>query len=173
MKQAAAKTEGKVTMPGVIFGTVSAVLGLATEVLGVFRGLESGLAAFYEARGFALTSELGLLSLPGGFLVLLAGFGISAMILSAPETWRRVMLGVTALVLVLMLSPVLAVWGIFWHPGALLLASVWAWLSSLLYAEKHRMPCDGEEARESRENVIPMRREKKEGSARAERREKS
>lgn len=140
-----------------VLGAVSLLLAMAVDGLRIFSTGESALRAVLETGGFVFARELGLRSVSGMILGLVACFGMVAMVLGSPGTMRRVMLGLSLMILVAMLLPVFAAWGIFWQPLSLLLGVLWAFLSSLLYADRHRMPCEGVEPSARISNVIHMK----------------
>lgn len=149
------KQVGQVPVPLFIFSAVSLLLGFMTELLGVFDGVNASLQTSWEASGFVFRSVSGLPEGIGVLVVALAAGGVSASILTSPGNGRRVVLGVTALILSLAFLPAFAVWGVFWKPCGMTLAVFWSWFSSLLYARTHLMPCEIMPA-EAVENVIPL-----------------
>lgn len=140
-----------------VLGAVSLLLAMAVDGLRIFSAGESGLRAALESGGFVFTRELGLRGVSGVILAVVACFGMVAMVLGSPGTMRRVMLGLSLLILVAMLLLVFAAWGIFWQPLSLLLGVLWAWLSALLYAARHHMPCEGVQPTARISNVIQMK----------------
>ncbi|YCM43685.1 hypothetical protein V2O64_20480 [Verrucomicrobiaceae bacterium 227] len=137
------KPAGHFAVPLIIFGFVSLLLGVATELMGVFGGLTESLREACLDGGLIFTARMGLPD-TAGILVTAAGvFGVIAAILGTPGGARRVILGFSALLLTFALIPAFAVWGIFWKPFGMIIAILWGWLSASLYAHSHRMPCEG------------------------------
>ena len=150
-----AQPVGHVMLPLFVFGAVSLLLGTATEVMGVFNGATETLRGWWRSGGLEVRGEAGLPGLVGILLTGLASFGLAGAILGTPGGGRRVILGATALFLVVGLIPAFALWGIFWKPFGMLLAVGWSWFSAVIYASRHRMPCEGAEVVEAR-NVIRL-----------------
>jgi len=70
-------------------------------------------------------------------------FGIVWVILESPGTWRRMVLWVTALVLTVAMVPVLVLGGWWLLPGMPVVAVIWSGVCAMVYAGRHRMPCEG------------------------------
>ncbi|MFT7304724.1 MAG: hypothetical protein ACI8UZ_003582 [Akkermansiaceae bacterium] len=150
-----AKPIGHFPVPLIIFGFVSLLLGTATEVLGAFNGATESLRGLLESGGLVIQSEMGLPGMVGVFVTAAASFGLIAAILGTPGLGRQLMIGFSALLLTLTLIPAFAVWGIFWKPFGVLLAVVWSWFSATVYAQIHRMPCEGI-IEDTAENIIRL-----------------
>jgi len=150
-----AKPVGSLMVPLLIFGFVSLLLGTATEVMGAFAGVTGWLRGLWQSGGLTIQAEMGLPGLSGVLITAAASFGLIAAIMGTPGTVRRIVIGATALLLTLTLIPAFAVWGIFWKPFGMLLAVIWSWFSAFVYAQLHRMPCEGI-IEESAENVIRL-----------------
>ncbi len=69
-------------------------------------------------------------------------FGLAFAVLDSPGAWRRVVLGLTLLVLVIAMVPTLAVWDIYFPPMMCLVGVFWTWFVGMIYAGHHSMPCD-------------------------------
>lgn len=137
------KPEGHVPVPLTIFAFVALFLGVATELLGIFRALNRVLREACTNGGLVFHSEMGL-SDPVGILITAAAvFGLVGAILATPGGGRRAIVGLSGLFLTLALVPAFAVWGIYWNPFGPALAVFWGWLSSTIYARSHHMPCEG------------------------------
>lgn len=149
------KPVGQVPVPLFIFSAVSLLLGFMTELLGVFDGANDSLQTSWEASGFVFRKVSGLPEGIGVLVVALASAGVCNSILASPGDGRRVVLGISALILAMAFLPAFAVWGVFWKPCGMTLAVFWSWISSFLYARSHLMPCEMMPA-ETVENVIPL-----------------
>ncbi|MGJ8696415.1 MAG: hypothetical protein ACSHYF_08850 [Verrucomicrobiaceae bacterium] len=145
---------GRVTFPLYVFSFVALILGVSAEAMGVFSGLNESLKGGLESGGMILDREAGIMGAWGFIGAAAVIFGLTGAVLATPGTGRRLVLGVTALVLAAALIPVFAVWGVFWKPFGLLLGLLWGWLSAFLYARVHRMPAEGELMNPA--NVISM-----------------
>jgi len=137
------KPAGRYAVPLIIFGFVSLLLGVATELLGIFGGLTESLREACMNGGLTFNAEMGLPDTTG-ILVTAAGvFGLVGAMLGTPGGARRTIIGVSALFLTVTLIPAFAVWGIFWKPFGMIIAVLWGWLSATIYAHSHLMPCEG------------------------------
>ena len=134
---------GHLSVPLTVFGSVSLLLGTAAEAMAIFDGLTESLRGLWESGGLEIQAEMGLPGMVGLFIAAAASFGLVAAILGTPGTGRRLIVGFSALLLTLSLIPAFAVWGIFWKPFGVVLAVLWAWFSATIYAQTHRMPCEG------------------------------
>lgn len=149
------KPAGQIPVPLFVFGAVALLLGVMTEILGVFDGATTSLRGVWESGNIALTQTAGVPDLSGILVTAAASFGLAGAVLMTPGYGRRVILGVSALALTIALFPAFAVWGIFWKPFGMSLAIFWSWFSSFLYACAHQMPCEGIHG-DAAQNVIPL-----------------
>lgn len=147
------KPVGHFPVPLIAFGFVSLLLGVGTEVMGAFTGLTNRLREVWETGDVALRVEMGLPGMVGVLISAAACFGLLAAILGTPGTGRRLILGLSALILVIALSPAFAVWGVFWKPFGVILSVVWAWFSGMVYTGLHLMPCDMSEEEIEKEMI--------------------
>ena len=128
-------------MAAAAVGSCALAILVVIRVAGLLGAVESGLAGHYAARGFGV----GASALQPWWDLVLGAFLVYAVVwllFETPGTGRRVLVLCTVLVLVLALSPVLALWGVFWSPVAAALAVVWGGGSAILWARQQRMPCE-------------------------------
>lgn len=128
--------------------TVAAVVGsfalavvVLLRVLGIFGGSDTGLRNWYVGRGFSVPEG----SVQPGWdflLALVAVYGLVWFLFEIPGTGRRILVLVTALVLLGVGSPVLALWGVFWSPVGAMLGLAWGGFCAIHWARHHPMPCD-------------------------------
>lgn len=110
------------------------VLGLVCLQLGADDGVGRWLVSAFQENGFP---ELDILpkSSPMPLIALvISSFGIVLGIGGTLGAGRRMMLLVSALVVFAMACPVLALWGIFWNPFALLISVLWAGVLAMVHA---------------------------------------
>ena len=150
------KPNGHFAAPLLVFGFVSLLLGTVVEVMGVFDGATESLRGLWMSGGLEIRVEMGLPGTVGVLVTAAASFGLIAAILGSPGMGRRFVLGFSGVFLSLTLIPAFAVWGIFWKPLGVLLAVGWSWFSAMIYAQTHRMPCEGEVKGEEAANVISL-----------------
>jgi len=133
------ESEGHVLMPGIAIGSLALVLAAGFGSVGIMDRANDGIASALQVGGGTLKA------LPEWAVWAAASvgaFGLSFLILSVPATWRRVVLWISALVLVAAWGPVLVLAA---RPPAIavpLLATFWAGLCALVYASRHRMAAD-------------------------------
>ena len=158
------KPTGQVPVPLLIFGSVSLLLGMAAEVVGIFDGVTESLRGVWQSGGLTIQAEMGMPGMVGLLLGMVGTFGLAGAILGSPGAGRRMVLGFTGLFLSLSLIPAFAVWGIFWKPFGVVLAVAWSWFSAMIYAQTHQMPCEGVEVTEAG-NVISLARDREESKS--------
>ncbi|MEO5714647.1 MAG: hypothetical protein ABIT37_14265 [Luteolibacter sp.] len=130
---------GQVLLPSAAIGSLSIVLAVGLQSLGILSHLNAAVARI-------LSGDHDLPKSLPAWLVWLAAvilaFGISFAILSVPGTWRRVVLWVTAMVLAGGWAPVLVLAAREPEIGAVIVAATWSGVCALVYASRHRMACD-------------------------------
>jgi hypothetical protein len=124
-----------------LYGGVSMALALAMQLLGLF---ELGDARLQQSLSWILSDSFQVVvSEPVLFmLAAMFSFGIAFAVLDSPAAWRRIVLGLTALVLVLAMVPVCALWQIYFSPFFVVVAYFWAWFCTMMYTSQHVMPCE-------------------------------
>ncbi|MGB0775880.1 MAG: hypothetical protein ACPGUY_08540 [Akkermansiaceae bacterium] len=141
-KQRTTAPAGRVDGPGIMFGMVALVLAVVLEMLGLFKGANSTLLTSLLDPVFH-GDEPQQLGIP--LMVIVTGLfciGLSYAVLDSSCSWRRCILGVSAVVVVLAMVPALAVWGYYFPPMMPVVGIVWAWFCTVIYASNHTMPCD-------------------------------
>ncbi|MEO5916879.1 MAG: hypothetical protein ABIS50_21805 [Luteolibacter sp.] len=132
---------GHVLVPATIMGSLSLLLVAGLSVLGIMNRLDL-LISKMVSHGKLETFPK---SLPEWSLWLAAfvfAFGLSFSILSVPGGWRRVMLWLTALVVVAGWAPVLSLAAHAPEIAMPWIATLWSGVCALVYAGNHRMDCD-------------------------------
>ena len=130
---------GHVLVPAVAIGALSLLLAAGLELLGSLGVFSSGIAGSL-AEGKPFPKEL-----PAWAVWLAAvffAFGMSFALLNIPTTWRRVVVWISAVVVVIGWAPVLALAARKPEISAVLVATLWSGVCSLVYAGRHRMDCD-------------------------------
>lgn len=134
---------GRVDMPGLLYGSVGLALSLALHWMGVLKRADVYLMELLHQPLF----RGGNPNLPSmALLILLTAvfcYGVAFAVLDSPEVWRRVLLGVTAIVLSLAMIPAFAVWNIYFSPFIQIVGVFWSWFCVMVYTQHHSMPCDG------------------------------
>ncbi len=133
---------GRVDVPGVLYGSLGLGLSFALYWIGLFKRADAWL---YELLHKPLFHE-SVAELPSMALMILAAavfcYGISFAVLDSPSLWRKLILGITAIVLTLAMVPACAVWNVYFSPFVQLVGVFWSWFCVVLYTQHHRMPCD-------------------------------
>jgi len=130
---------GHVLLPAAAIGSLSIVLAAGLQSLGILGRVNAAIAqALSGGRDLPKSLPAWSVWLAAAFFA----FGISFAILSVPGTWRRVVLWVTALVLVGGWAPVLVLTAREPEIGAVMVAAGWSGVCALVYASRHRMACD-------------------------------
>ena len=126
-------------LAAVVIGLLSIVLAAGLQALGILNRLNEAISNCLSS-GKDISNEL-----PVGVIWLAAiffAFGISFSILGVRETWRRIVLWVTATVLVMGWAPVLVLTAREPQIAAVLVAVVWSGVCALVYAGRHRTADD-------------------------------
>jgi hypothetical protein len=134
---------GRVDGPGLLYGGVGLALALAMQMLGLFmRGDGRLKQALLEPVFRGQLPDV--LTTPA--LVIIAAvlcWGLAFAVLDSAGTWRRIVLGVTMVVIVLAMVPTFAVWNVYFSPFLPLVGVFWTWFCTMMYVNHHAMPCDG------------------------------
>jgi len=128
-------------MAVVLIGAMSLALAAGLEWIGALARFNAIAARFASHGGTGSFSK----ELSGWLIWLaasLAAFGMAAAILQTPGMFRRVLLWLTAVVLVTAWAPVLGLAARQPAIAAPWIATVWAGVCAVFYASRHRMPCD-------------------------------
>jgi hypothetical protein len=135
------RPDGHVAVPAAAIGGLSIVLAGGLAALGALDRVNT-LVAGLVSRGGA---EKFPKHLAGGWIWLATvvfAFGLSFAMLGTPGQWRRVVLWLTAAVLVAAWAPVLSLAAHAPEIAAPWIATVWSGVCSLVYAANHRMAVD-------------------------------
>lgn len=134
---------GRVDGSGLLYGGVGLALGMAMQWLGLFKRGDARLTSWLlESVFHGNTPEV--LSLPWMvFVTAVFCFGLAYAVLDSSGMWRRLILGVTALILLLAMVPSFAVWNLYFSPFLPVVGAFWTWFCTIMYVSHHVMPCDG------------------------------
>lgn len=137
-------SEGLVLWPSLLYGFLGVVLAFILQKLGLFESANkyvSQLIVTYFSEGEQMVFLSTLVSIA---IAVLCSVGVAWVVLDSRGAWRRMIVVVSSVVLVLALAPTLAVWNVYFSPFFVLVSVLWASLCSFLYTSYHRMPCDVE-----------------------------
>lgn len=136
--------EGRVRGPGLLYGGIGLLLAGAMQAVGLFN---KGDAALKESLSEALFAGAATDDVTLSLLLMTAAvfsFGVAFAVLDSAGSWRRLLLGISAIMVVLAMVPTFAVWRIYFSPFLPTVALFWAWFCTMMYANHHVMPCDGQ-----------------------------
>jgi hypothetical protein len=130
---------GHVLLPALAIGSLALLLAAGLSLLGILGPLNAALGErVMPGADFPKSLPVWLLWLATlGF-----AFGLSFALLNISGTWRRLVLWVTALVLIAGWAPVLGLAAHAPEIGAPWIAALWSGVCALVYAGNHRMACD-------------------------------
>ena len=133
------KPDGHVAAASLVIGSLAMLLTGGLSLLRVLDRFDLLVSA-------KLSSELGL-SFPKilapwevWVFTVFVGYGLAAALLSVHGAWRRWMIWVTALVLILFWAPVLVLAAYEPKIAAPFIAALWSGICAMVYVGKHRMP---------------------------------
>ncbi len=133
---------GKIAGPGFLFGLVGMLLASGLHLLGLFGRLNSQLDEVFATGPLG---QIDLQRLPVSVEMMVASvlaMGLSYAVLDSARAWRRVILGISLLILIGTMVPVFALWGLLYSPFLTFTAVLWSWFCSKMYTMHHIMPCE-------------------------------
>lgn len=139
------QSAGHVVLPAAAIGGLSIVLAAGLELLGMLPRMNFVLARLVSRDGAGTFSK----QLPewGVWLAVAAlAFGTATAILGTPGPLRRGLLWLSAVILVAAWAPVLSLAARSPDIAAPLVAAIWSGICALVYASRHRMPVDQNQA---------------------------
>ncbi len=139
---------GEVVIPALLCGAVGTVFSSILYLVGIYDGLGQALQDKYVGEPYLMQGDYALHDGWNFILLVVMCFGISFAVLDSDMVWRRVMLFLLAIVVVVLCSPVMMMWDIFWSPVMVIIGLLWSWFCAFIYSVQHIMPC---------ERLVPMR----------------
>ncbi|MGJ8676338.1 MAG: hypothetical protein ACSHX0_02345 [Akkermansiaceae bacterium] len=136
-------TKGQVLAPTLLYGFVGWSLAVTINFLGFF---ERGNLALQAFLGEWATLETPFDQVSEPILMLITAVlctGLAMAVLDSRSVWRRMILCVSTLMVVLSAVPTLAVWNIYFSPFLMFVAVFWTSFCTVMYSYHHLMPCDG------------------------------
>jgi hypothetical protein len=132
---------GHVLAAGAAIGAMSLVLAVGLELLGMLARLNDGVAALVS-RGGAETFPRSLPAWSIWLATAIFAIGIAGSLFATPGPGRRLLLWLSALVVVAAWAPVLSLAAHAPEIAAPWIATLWSGFCAIFYAARHRMPCD-------------------------------
>lgn len=132
-------TPGHVFAPSLWIGTMALVLVVGMDTLGFWEGLDSW------ATGWTARLGEGMRDVPASMVLLMTfilAYALPMLMLSTPQWWRRLILWVSLALLTAGWLPVLALASWKLPPSLPMIALLWSGLCALIYAHRHRLPCE-------------------------------
>lgn len=128
--------------PGLLYGGVGVALAMTLQMVGLFKQGDARFKNWLLEPVFHGNMPDTLVN-PALF-VITAVFclGLAFAILDSVGTWRRVVLGVTMVVITIAMVPTFAVWQVYFSPFVLLVGIFWTWFCTMMYVNHHTMPCE-------------------------------
>ncbi len=140
--RADAHPAGHVWQAAATIGAMSLSLAVGLELTGGLVRLND-LAMRFVAAGGMQSCPKRLPDVSIWLVAVLAAFGLAAALLLTSGGGRRILLWLTAVLLMAAWAPVLALAAHFPAVAAPWVAAVWSGACAVFYASRHQMPCDG------------------------------
>lgn len=128
-------------VPAAAIGALSILLAVGLDVLRILEPVDRMISKLLS-QGAIQNFPKALPVWSVWLVTVVLAFGLSFAILSVVGTWRRLVLWITAMVLVAGWAPVLALAAHFPDIGAPFIATLWSGVCALVYAGSHRMASD-------------------------------
>jgi hypothetical protein len=132
---------GHVLVPAAAIGSLSILLVAGLSALRIMDRVNLAVSQLVS-RGKPMDFPK---ALPDGFVWLVAellAFGLAFAILSVPRNWRRCVLWITTLFLIVGWAPVLSLAAHAPEIGVPFIATLWSGVCAIVYASRHQMACD-------------------------------
>jgi len=128
--------------PGLLYGGVGVALAMTMQMVGLFKQGDARLKKWLLEPVFH--GDMPDTLVTPALLVITVVFclGLAFAILDSAGTWRRVVLGITMVVITIAMVPTFAVWQVYFSPFVLLVGVFWTWFCTMMYVNHHVMPCD-------------------------------
>lgn len=132
----------RIDAPCLLHGTLGLSLAIVVQVFGLLQlGDDKLMAALLHPVFHGVAPESVSLLVQVAVCAVLC-YGIAFVVLDVAGVWKRVIIGVSVLVLVLAMVPSFAVWNMYYSPFLTVVGVFWTWFFTLMYANHHLMPCE-------------------------------
>jgi len=136
------KPLGHVNIPALICGGVAALISIALDLMNRYDSLTLSIQETYQPKPFYLENiDTWHNSWDWVFAIILASV-IAYVVLDSAGKGKRVLFGIVSIILTVMFSPLLMLWGMFWLPITAIVAVIFAWIFAFVYTTQHIMPCE-------------------------------
>lgn len=139
---AISRPRGTVFAPSLTIAAVAVMLALVCDFTHSLEKVDVWLVRELGGNGWGMALE----EMPtwcSGVMILVVSFGLACAMLASPASWRRIVLMLSAMLVLLGWVPALALAGRQIDIAAPLVAAMLSGLSALGYGARHRLPCDG------------------------------
>jgi len=138
----AAQSLGQVVVPSILCGAAGVLFAVILHFLAIYEGVDGSLKRWFESQNilYIITLEASLLA-----LTVVAGvlaFAIAFFCLGSAFFWRRCVLGVAGLAVIIGGVVSCALWGVHLPAAMIFFSYVWSWLCASIYASQHVMPAE-------------------------------
>lgn len=130
---------GQVVAPSLMIGTMAVGLSFGMDSLGFWNALDENATAWTSRLGN------GMRDVPAHWVLVLtvvSAYALPFLMLSTPQSWRRMVLWLSFLFVTLAWLPVLALASWKLPPCMPVVALLWSGLCAFIYAQRHRLPCE-------------------------------
>lgn len=122
-------------------GALSVMLAVGLDALGIMKAVDQMISKLVS-QGAVQSFPKALPAWSVWLVTVVLAFWLPFAALSVAGTWRRLVLWITAMVLVAGWAPVLALAAHFPGIGAPFIVTLWSGVCTLVYASSHRMESD-------------------------------
>lgn len=136
------KPLGTVFMPAVLCALTGTILSVSFEFMGYYSAPTLAIRELWAAEPFYLVEPSELMRELNWLVSFLFSLLVAVLTLGSASTWRRLLVGLMFLSLLMAFSPTLMLWGILWVPIVASVAFIWTWGCALIYGSQHAMPSD-------------------------------
>ncbi len=136
------KPLGHVNIPALICGGVASLIAIVLDLMHRYDDMMVSMQQTYQEKPFFLESiETWHRSWDWVLAIILATV-TAYVVLDSAGKGKRIFFGLASVVLIMMFSPLLMLWGMFWFPIVVIVAVIFAWVFSYIYSTLHVMPCE-------------------------------
>ncbi|MFD2256322.1 hypothetical protein ACFSSA_06525 [Luteolibacter algae] len=122
-------------------GVMSLALAAGLQYLGLVARLDRALASWFSPSSLGMM-ERGIHPLLLWCSTAFLAFGLAAVMLNIPGSWRRLLIWAMTVVLTFCWGPVLVLSAYKPEIGVAIIAIIWSGICSMVYAVNHILPVD-------------------------------
>lgn len=137
------KPLGTVAVPALLCALTGTLLSVGLELMGYYVLASEYLFNTWRAAPFYLDQPLLVIDQVYWGVAFIMSWLVAFTVLDTAQLWRRILIGVMSLMVLLAATPCLVLWGVEWMPITTAVALIWTLCCSLVYGSQHQMPCEG------------------------------